>query len=92
MDIHALGSARQTSRAGPTERHGRRAVRLEYLSHESGPRLLLASWEVPSLNLIDQVKKLRERIPDPNFEVLGICVDDGRERLLTLNNWSLAKD
>ncbi len=37
-----------------------------------------ASWEVPSLNLIDQVKKLRERIPDPNFEVLGICVDDGR--------------
>lgn len=37
-----------------------------------------ASWEVPSLNLIDQIKKLRGRIPATNFEVVGICVDDGR--------------
>ena len=37
-----------------------------------------ASWELPSLNLIDNVKKLRERVSDPNFEIVGICTDDGR--------------
>ncbi len=37
-----------------------------------------ASWELPSMNLVDQVKKLRERVADPNFEIVGICTDDGR--------------
>lgn len=37
-----------------------------------------ASWELPSLTLIDNVKKLRERVTDPNFEVVGICTDDSR--------------
>ena len=52
-----------------------------------------ASWEIPSLTLIDNVKKLRERVSDPNFEIVGICTDDGRtfsdaEQLVTRQNFT----
>ena len=37
-----------------------------------------ASGEVPSLNLINQIKSLRQSFPESKLEIVGICTDDGR--------------